>query len=86
MILRLPEVVDDQRYFFGGVPLGVAGHAAGPEGGVQLRTATDPEVQVTQRPADGLCFGEVEHGQLRLPIGTDFEFFIHWLIFYGTQK
>ena len=75
MILRFPEVVDDQRYFFRGVRLGVACHATGPEGGVQLRAATDPEVQVTQRPADGLRFGEVEHGQLRLPVGTDFEFF-----------
>ena len=74
-ILWLPEVVDDERYFFGGVPLGVSCHAAGPEGGVQLRTATNPEVQVTQRPADGLRFGEVEHGQFGLPVGTDFEFF-----------
>ena len=74
-ILRLAEIVDDQRYFFRGVPLGVSCHAAGPKGGVKLRAATDPVVKVTQRPADGLRFGEVEHGQFRLPIGTDFEFF-----------
>ena len=75
--LRLTEVVDDEGYLLGGVRLGIAGHAAGPEGGTEVGTAADPEVQVAQRPADGLRFGEVEHGQLGLPVGSDFKFFIH---------
>ena len=77
--LGFSEVVDDQGHFLGCVRLSVSCHAAGPEGNSQIRTSTDPEVQVTQRPADGLRFWEVEHGQLRFPVGTDFEFFNHLL-------
>ena len=73
--LRLTEVVDDQGYLFRCVGLGLAGHAAGPEGSIEIRAAADPEVQVAQRAAGRLGFGEVEHGQFRLPVGTDFECF-----------
>ena len=73
--LGFSEVVDDQGHLLGCVRLSVSCHAAGPEGNSQIRTSTDPEVQVTQRTAGCLRFGEVEHRQLGLPIGTDFEFF-----------
>ena len=71
----LTEVVDDQGDLLGCVQLGPARHAAGLEGGTEVGTAADPEVQVAQCTAGGLRFREVEHGQLRLPVGTDFEFF-----------
>ena len=75
--LWLAEVVDDQGDLLGGVGLGLASHAAGSEGGVEVGASADPEVQVTQCAAGGLGLGEVEHGQLRLPVGTDLELFNH---------
>ena len=79
------EVVDDQGDLLGCVQLGSGRHAAGLEGGAEVGTATDPEAQVAQCAAGGLRFREVEHGQLRLPVGTDFEFFqMSW--FWVKQK
>ena len=80
-ILRLTEVVDDEGDLLGCVRLGLAGHTAGLEGGAEVRTAADPEVQVAQCAAGCLGIWEVEHGQLRLPVRTDFECFVHWHVF-----
>ena len=69
------EVVYYQCYLLGCVTLGIPSHAAGPEGDAEVRTSAYPEVQVAQRTAGGLRFGEVEHGKLRLPVAADFKLF-----------
>ena len=52
----------------------------------QFAVVVDPEVQVVQGSLRRLDVWEVEHGQLRLPVGTDFEFFYHWHFFMAHRN
>ena len=75
------EVVDDELHLAGRVVVSPRREVQFPQFPAQFAVVVDPEVQVVQSSLRRLDVWEVEHGQLRLPVGTDFEFFYHWLIF-----
>ena len=44
----------------------------------QFAVVVNPEVQVVQGSLRRLGVGELEQCELGLPVGADFEFFVHW--------
>ena len=72
-MLRLAEILHDQRHLFRRVRLGLAGHTAGLQCFVEVTALADPEPQVAQCPLGCLCVGKVEHRQFRLPVTADLE-------------
>ena len=69
----LSEGVDDELYLVGHVGVGIGRGAEGEELVTEAGLAIDVEVEVLEGSLLGFGIGEVEHGELCLAVGADFE-------------
>ena len=71
--IGLSESMDDELYLIGHVGVGAGRGAEGKEFVTETWLAIDVEVEVLEGSLLGLGIGEVEHGELCLAVGADFE-------------
>jgi len=63
--------VEDEGDFAGSEELGLGGHAAGLEGGIEVLIATDPGIQVAEGTRGGGGIWEIKEGKFGLSVGFD---------------